>query len=546
VLDAYRLSLQIEHADGSADRWGPDELEPEDIPSDLTFDSSIPGGDKTLTCTLPRRATKDYADLNLRDRITVKAAGNESVWQGKQGQFPRTEDESYSIQVGAVGLSGATKDQRGFKEVYADRDQSKWGDMPLAEKLRLSALSVDIGSLSFSQDRGLVCALPNQALGAQVLAAAWYQAPAGVTIAKAMYNGTDTSKPTSWEAPVLVGSSADSLSGSTVSTSLTLDGTLRTATPATAYRYALVRHYSNGSAQTPAAGAMRSFSALTAYGDHGLTLRAIPEDATQTYGIYLSDIVADIVSRAAPGLSYTYGTDGASIEQNSFVVDHLVFDTATTAEEALLQVNKFAFWEWGVYDGLFFFRAPNSDQRTIWEARLSGGAGVVLEGPQDEDLYNGVIVTYEDETGTTKTIGPVGFNCDTETDDLRDFSEDNPLNEWGEIKFGELEISSKTSSLGAEQVGLVWLAQASVPPAPGDAHLPRPRHPPHQGRPALLRDPGGDWVKITDHSNDTERRIIEARYEHNTRTLTAQLDNSPALVDALLEQMGVNQVGIFG
>jgi hypothetical protein len=80
MSDDARLSLSVEHADGSLTRWGPDEVDSGRIPSDLSFTNSTPGGFGSLTCSLLRDLTPQ-ADENLFD--TVRAYGPADKSPGK-------------------------------------------------------------------------------------------------------------------------------------------------------------------------------------------------------------------------------------------------------------------------------------------------------------------------------------------------------------------------------------------------------------------------------------------------------------------------------
>jgi hypothetical protein len=97
-----------------------------DIPDDLTFSTSIPGGDKDLSCSLLRRIDLTYERPALFDQVRVYGPGNKTAWQGRMAQFPRDHGDSFGIAPAAVGLSAHLKDDPAFREIYVDRDLSRW------------------------------------------------------------------------------------------------------------------------------------------------------------------------------------------------------------------------------------------------------------------------------------------------------------------------------------------------------------------------------------------------------------------------------------
>jgi hypothetical protein len=278
------------------------------------------------------------------------------------------------------------------------------------------------------------------------------------------------------------------------------------------------------------------FSKIAAYGNHGLTTRA---NGTEPDGVYASDVVRDIVTRTAPQL--TIGT----IDADAFVIPHLVFDTPTTGEDAIQYVNAYHGKDWGVEDNRTFFWRASSPDRLTWQARLSTGARLDLEGETAEQIYNGVYVMYTDHTGTRKTVAPSGTDADSTDVTLADTSSTNPLNEWGYTRWGLLEISQTTTLAGATQLGRVWLAEHSVPQRRGTLTLTGAVTHPTEGDVPVWRVRAGDYVAISDHPADVPRRIIETRYNHATRTVTANLDNTPHALDAIMGRLGVSLVGVL-
>ena len=97
-----RLALSVTHSDGRVTRWGPDEPNPTEIPGDLTFSTSVPGGNKDLSCSLLRRIDIDYNDQALIDEVRAYGPGNRTAWSGRMAQFPRSHGQGFSITPGAA------------------------------------------------------------------------------------------------------------------------------------------------------------------------------------------------------------------------------------------------------------------------------------------------------------------------------------------------------------------------------------------------------------------------------------------------------------
>jgi hypothetical protein len=278
---------------------------------------------------------------------------------------------------------------------------------------------------------------------------------------------------------------------------------------------------------------------VTVWGNHGLTKQGTaPND-----GVYASDVIANAIGRWCPLLRYTTGADG-TIKPTSFVIPQLEFRSQTTAAEILKQANRFHLNDWAVWEGTrrgqptFYYHERNSHCR-YWRARVSPQK-LQETGPQVDRLWNGVIVSYQDVDGSTKTVGPTGAATDATSADLLDTDPLNPINQLGIKRYARLDMGITSTSAGATEVGRQFLVRAKDLDQSGSAeivgHLTDDKgivHPAWAVR-------AGDQISFVDAADTSYRRVVKTSYDHDARTLQADLDSPPEGMESLLERLGAS------
>lgn len=527
--DPTRLSLDVQLPDGRHYRWGDNEADTGRLPADLELTTKVPGGfDQLSTSVLRDRRVRE--DEQLATSVRALGPGGQVAWEGMLSALPRA---GLQLTGQAVGYSALLAFDPSFMEVYADANPAAWGQMPVAEQIRLGQASVDTQAFGWAAQGGqLACVLPVTALPAQAESSAWYLAPAGCKVAKVRYAGTRTSWPSGWTAAALATHDLDHYdAGASASTGLTLDGTARLVTITTPRRYASIGAWSNGNAVTPAAGSEERYTQLVVYGDHGLQL--------QDDGSILGHlIVDDIVARCAPLLRRL-------IDPVTFGVPHMVFAQPGTGADAVQAVNAYYAWEWAVWENRTFrWREPRPI--VTWIARRDKNADGSLEGDQIEHVFNGIVVYYTDLlTGRQRVVGPPGCeNADVTSSLLEDTSPQNPVNRarLGR-KWDRLDLTLITTDAGAARIGQVVLEQKRQATRRGDITITGiAKRTDGLEQPAWMVR-AGDYITFSDQPGEPSRRIITTRYQHAARTVAASVDNTPQKAEAIIERLAILQAG---
>lgn len=551
-----RLAIRIKHADGSTDRWGPDEPDGRDVPDDLSFTTSIPGGFKDMSCSLQRDLSV-YPDEALFDDVQVYGPGGDTRWEGRMAHFPR---EQTSVKPTAVGYCNHLLDDASAREIFRDSELTHWLTKPSVQR------QIDLG-LGYRLDGDIsVVPDPDPDTGGyprlvlkQTRIDDVTAGPTNVTLTETWYDSTGIPISGVYHDSTSVDKSAGgaALSGSWVFSMVFSDDdhTTNTSVPRsmlvtpTGYynaddppnrKYIAISLYYFAVLAAQDGDWEGAFKTLVVYGNHGLTKRG-PDPG----GFYTSDIVENIVRRWAPLLTYTYP---GSIEQTDFIVPNFAPMDATTPDDLIQRINVFELKDWGVYAGgednypsrTFFFREPSPDRLT-WRARISDGAVLTNEGIQADEVVNGVMVNYTTPDGTSRTVGPPDSGARETSSELLDTDPTNPVNAHNiPRKYGSLTVSQRTNQEGAIQIGSTWLNRRLGVQRRGTVTcVGMVKHPSGVYMPTSCMR-GGDFLIVEDDPRDTEpRKIINTSYTHKDRAVRCDLEHEAFRLDAYMERYGV-------
>jgi hypothetical protein len=522
----FWVGCQLNLTDGRSVRFGPDESETENIPAAITFQTSNPGGFSSASITLPRPENLYADDAKLFSDVRFYGPGDTTLYEGMVLGVPQVGETE--IQLELTGWSSVLDRYQTFRETYVDRSLERWQAAGAQRVIDLRTVGYNgCEPASVEPDTtvpGLISVLP--AATENPAAETWYDAGAGVTIASIYYDMVSKSVATDGG---YIGAATDDTATSSESSSDLLTGVDSSAsgtyTPATPRRYAFILLSYIGAAGT--SDRTMSMRRLAVFGNHGLTKRGTAPDE----GFYASDIIGDIVGRAA-------ALNIGEIEGTSFIIPHLVFADDTDLRSAIEQVtvlggNSNYAHDWGVYeDREFYWQSPGSYGRT-WRVRREDNATSSSDGPDADRRIAGIKISYTDAAGTTKTVGPVGSNSDYETDDLLDADTENPAHRIpGAFATESVGV---TSQEGAINIGVLLLNERNRLDWRGSVELSGEVEDSSGNLYPVARVRAGDRIEFAD--DDRTHTITSTTYDHGSLTTRCDIGAKPDTFGSMLEQL---------
>lgn len=521
------LDIEIETPDGPF-RLPSDSRKASKRPIIQPLSSQRGDGYTTGGVVLNRQIFKDYPDIALMDTWRAVGRNGDVAYEGRLHSHPRTNDPVQQIAVQLVGWAASYLKSYKIDPLAVDRRFAGWQPPSLARRSTLLGAGATLAHYRASSDfEGLrFDGEAGQAVPQGAVAEVAYDAGARNAIAKAMYKGT-AQNTASVEAFALFTSATDATYPGSVP--LTLDGTLRTATPATPERFAMLRALASA-AHTPAAGKplARTVEHLAVYGNTGLETHA---QEGEPDAIQLTDLIAWILAAFYPKMKLAG-------PHNSFPVAQADWrDNKSFGYDIIQQLNNLAMWETNVWEDRTLHHEPADLTHYDWVFRTDDpGVQVRFQGSSIEDFANGIEITYTDFGGVKQTLYP------DDHPELRDDSDTNPANRHGERLWIDKEITWRCSQAEALQIGRANLAEHNRPKRPGSyrisgGYIKDAAGHWHQGWKALK----GQTVGILDHIADEPRLITAATWDPQSLALDLTVDAPPQTLEAIVARQEVER-----
>jgi hypothetical protein len=548
---SLRLNIDVETPDGRHTRWGEDDPNPANAPMSLDFSTAMPGGFERLSCTLERSSKRRYADTaELLGNVTVRGSGGTIAWEGRTEKTPDTGGFEQQETIEAVGWQAHLEDDTSARELFVDQELSRWQAAGTQRKLDFANANIPISDPSTGTGGGAV-GVPSIILGltppfvnhAPVVEAEYNPAGLAIGLIKWFWKQREANRigdkeaiAFAWE--VFLGTDENiasfDTSGNLSAPTATGSGTLSATT---IRRWAALQMFFAGGLPDGTEGVNYElfFPTVAVYGIHGLTLNGALGEG-KAPGLLASDVIAYCLNKWAPKIIWTLGPEG-SIQQSSFVIDQLAFLEPTTVAEMIKQAARFELPDWAIWEGKQFFLNERGARGRSWRARV-GPAQLQQAGPQIARLWNGVVVTYTDVAGVTRTVGPVGSACESQSAMLEDSDPENPLNLDGLNKYAPLRMGTSTLA-GATKVGERFLEESKGLETSGQATIVGHVEDEAGGIWPAWMVRAGDMMSFVDAANPAPRRVVHTDYSHSSRANQIQLDQPPDGMTAILERLSV-------
>jgi hypothetical protein len=548
-------------------RWAADEDSPENVPTGLTFSSTMPGGYEQATCTLARKASGVYPDLAEFADWTIRGVGGQVAWQGRLETQPRASGDKATVQPGAVGYQALLSDDNAAREIFLDGDLTKWGPISTQNKLYFSGAG---NRLIFDPSTipDVNTGLPS--LGLKITAP-W----AIVPVANASYDSKGvpiwyvglawTKGPeinaadTNWgwglsvddaDKPALPVGQYDETdqTPSAGPSAIWVTSTTHTRKFAEVFLWYSLPFGAAGNEYTLyITGAVVAGWAPINIPLTGVTSVAGGFSGPGCYGFYASEAIGYTVNKYTT-LSTVDGAGQSTIAKSQFLIPQGAYTEPTTAGAIIADLTKYELMDYWVYaEGpnqtpSFHLAYPGNHGRN-WRARV-GPAQLKETGLQADRIFNGAVIAYTDVSGQARTAGPPGSGCDIEDPSLYDASPLNPATAAGLDRYSAPTSIGVSVPAAAIKVGQAFLAYQRQISTAGQASIVGHVQDDRGVYNAAWAVQAGDTITFTDAHDAVPRRVVKASYDDDSATCQVDLDGPAEGLQALLARFAASITGI--
>jgi hypothetical protein len=525
--------------DGTAYSFSSRDEDPGRVPYAISWGTQNPGGFADASVTLARPPWPGALETPMFGGITIKSASGEVKFHGRVRGTPQIDSEA--VTLNAEGLAAHLDDNTFFRFLGCHNDLNAWTEPTNERQLFLIGTGV-----SPTNDGGVI----NADTGTPVLdtrltspsdewqgSERWLRVD-GIPIGRikgswSKFDFVDELK-LGWDWRAILspdGTIAGDLTGNMVGSG---PGTYDVSAGGARYYAGVSLIFYDALPSTD--GLIFDLQWVpTVVGTHGLTLQNL-DDGSGRWGISIGDALEYCITDGAPEI------DIFSIEDADYVLSHLVH--TGTVRELVEQVSAFGSVngrvpDWGVYENGFFWGAPGSFGRT-WRVNRSQMAVATAEGPDAEQMTQGVVITYTDGSGRSLSVGPPGIGADVETALLASTDPNNRAPAYSII----VRDAGLTTTGGAILVGQALLAETNSRP--------------HKGTVTItgdLEDDAGnighasevracDRVIVVNDEEPTEQDIVSTNYDHDSLTVTANVGTVPGNIETLLARLAAAVQGL--
>jgi hypothetical protein len=545
-----KLAIRIDAPGGGSARWADDEIRPENVMSGITIEDEMPGGYKQLKGTLARNPQINWPDTGTYGRVKAYLPGVEKVFEGSLDKSPQASGDHLSMRPEMVGDQRLLEDDKSVKFGIIDGDLSKWGapstlrrrSLALANYHLIIDMILGFNDASNEWGPGVIFQVDSSGgntEAGQFLGEAWWYG-GGIDVAKLRYDYKQLSpygEPDfDWidEPRASQTDDGEFWLGTNHQRQSATNQTLN-VTPA-GYKYLallVLREAALGGTFVNIDG----FLNPKVIGRHGLAEKG----TWPNIGFTAKQIHEYAIPLFASGLV----VKPENIEDDGYVIEQAWYEAAGTLAEHIRDYCKYSLYDWFVFDDMEFqYRKPGSYGRQ-WRINI-GDSELEEDGLDGERLWESIVVSFQDVSGRTITVGPPGSGSDVESGLLKVSDPEHPAVLAKRKRRDLLELQGVSNPAQAIEVGVRFLEEANLLPRSGSAKISGFALDSNSVLRPVSQMKSGDYVSFVDAHDNSYRKIVHRLYDHDSRSAEIDFDAPPTGLEQLLERLqGVlNPLGV--